>query len=220
MKGFLQIFLTVFILQNLYCQNEFTYSGKVYFSEQIASNYNEYKYKIGKAKAAKNFDRVAQLYNEFINHKLIDSYLDDFNIDCFNRKKNSLGDFEKPLVLLTYADWCIPLEEEVRIFNEHVKKSSQKIDFLVLIWGDKKQARKLSKPFHKKVEILYVNELRNRDEHTVRMLKHALGVPTLIITDKHKKITDIIKVSPAFPNLFEHDFHNEVAQGINNLDLD
>lgn len=219
MKRFFQIFLVLSLCQSLSSQNEYTYSGKVYFSEQIASNYNAYKYKIGKAKASKNYHKVARLYNEFIDHKLIGSYLDDFNIDCFNRKKNSIGDFEKPLVLMTYADWCIPLEDEVQTFNEHVKKSGKKIDFLVLIWGDKKEAKRLSKPFHKKVEILYVNELRNRDEHTVRMLKHALGVPTLIIADKHKKITDIIKVSPAFPNLFEHDFKNKLGQGIDDLDI-
>ena len=38
-----------------------------------------------KAKAAHDYQKVADCINEFINQKLIGSYLDDFNIDCFNR---------------------------------------------------------------------------------------------------------------------------------------
>jgi len=217
MKTVLQVFLIVGFFFTSFAQGEYTYKSKVYFSEQIATYINAYKYKIGKAKAARDIEKVAQLYKEFINQKLIGSYLDDFNIDCFDRRKNNLSDFEKPLVLLTYADWCIPLKEEVNIFNDHIKKSHSKIDFLVLIWGDKRQARKLSKPFHKKAEILYINELRNRDEHTVRMLKHALGVPTLIITDSNKKIVDIFKVTPTFPTLFKFDFQKRFENAIDKI---
>ncbi len=217
MKPFFCVFLIVGLCSISLAQGEFTYAGKVYFSEQIATNINAYKYKIGKAKAAQDFKRVAQLYNEFINQKLIDSYLDDFNINCFNRQKNNLSDFDKPLVLLTYADWCAPLVDEMAVLNHHIKMSHGKIDFLVLIWHDKKQARKLSKPFYKKAEILYVNELRNRDEHTVRMLKHALGVPTLIITNSDRKIIDILKLTASFPNLFEYNFEKRMEQAINKI---
>ena len=220
MNTLLKILIVVFIYQNLWSQGDYAYPTKVYFSEQISTNINAYKYKIGKAEAAQDYHKVAQLYNEFINQKLVGSYLDDFNVDCFSRKKNNLGDFEKPMVLLTYADWCGPIEEEILFFNHHVQQSNEHIDFLVLIWGNKKQARQLSKLFHRKTEILYVNELRNRDEHTIRMLKHALGVPTLIITNADKKIKHIIKVSPTFPNLFEHDFQQLFSEGIESLNIE
>ncbi|RRO16427.1 TlpA family protein disulfide reductase [Flavobacteriaceae bacterium 14752] len=217
MKSFFCICFILLSVHEFSAQDELSISSKVYFSEQIATNINAYKYKIGKAKAAQDFKRVAQLYNEFINKKLIDSYLDDFNINCFDRRKNNLSDFDKPLVLLTYADWCAPLEDEMEILNRHIKMSHGKIDFLVLIWHDKKQARKLAKPFYKKAEILYVNELRNRDEHMVRMLKHALGVPTLIITNSDRKIIDILKLTASFPNLFEYNFEKRMAQAINKI---
>ena len=147
MRVFLLFFLSLVTSQNFWSQTDFP--TKVYFSEQIATHINAYKYKIGKADAAQDYHEVARLYKEFINQKLVDSYLDDFNVDCFNRKKNNLGDFEKPLVLLTYADWCGPIEDEVEIFNKQVEKLHERIDFLVLIWGDKKQARQLTHPFHK-----------------------------------------------------------------------
>lgn len=220
METIFKSFLILCICQNIWSQADYGHPTKVYFSEQISTNINAYKYKIGKAEAAKDYHKVAQLYNEFINQVLVGSYLDDFNVDCFNRKKNNLGDFEKPLVLLTYADWCGPIENEILLFNNQVKALHDNIDFLVLIWGDKKQARQLSKPFHRKTEVLYVDELRNRDEHTVRMLKHALGVPTLIITNANKKIMDIIKVSPTFPNLFEHDFEDLFSKGIKSLGIE
>lgn len=219
MNQFFKILIAAFICQSIWSQHEYAYPTKVYFSEQISSYINIYKYKIGKAEAAQDYHKVAQLFNEFINQKLVGSYLDDFNVDCFSRKKNNLGDFEKPLVLLTYADWCGPIEDEILFFNHHVTQSHEHIDFLVLIWGNKKQARQLSKLFHRKTEILYVNELRNRDEHTVRMLKHALGVPTIIITNAEKKINHIIKVSPTFPNLFEHDFKQLFSKGIESLNF-
>jgi len=211
------IFLCIIICstQKLCSQAQNEFFSKVYFSEQIATNINYYKYEIGKAKAAQDTDEMARLYKEFINQKLIGSYLDDFNVACFDRKKSNLGDFDKPLVLLTYADWCGPIEDQIEIFNAEADLKSQEIHFLVLIWGDKKIARKLSKPFHKKTDILYVNELRNRDEHTIRMLKHALGVPTLIVTNSDKKIVDIIKLTPSFPNLFEHDFEHVFHRALN-----
>ncbi|QTY27487.1 hypothetical protein [Flavobacterium sp. CS20] len=201
-----------------YGQSEFNHSAKVYFSEQIALNINAYKYKIDKAEATKNYRKVAQLYREFINQKLIGSYLDNFNVDCFNRRKNNLGDFEKPLVLLTYADWAGPFDEQIELYNSYADDLHDKIDFLVLIWGDKKKARRLKKAFYRKTEILYVNELRNRDEHTVRMLKHALGVPTLIVTNTEKKIIDIMKLTPTFPNLFEYDFEKRFTKAIQKID--
>ena len=217
MKSFLYVCIISLCTHFLYAQ---TFSSKVYFSEQIASYINVYQYKIGKAKAARDYQKVADLYNEFINQKLVGSYLDDFNIDCFDRKKNNLGDFDKPLVLLTYADWCKSLENEIFIFNRKVEELHKKIDFLVLLWGDKRQARKLKKLFHNKSKILYVNALRNRDEHTIRMLKHALGVPTIIMTNADKKIKSIIKVTPAFPNLYEYDFEKELVRNLKTLNID
>ena len=213
MKRIFFICILVWSFCQSHSQNQF--SSKVYFSEQIATNINHYKYKIKKAKAANDYPEVARLYKDFINQKLIGSYLDDFNVDCFNRKKNNLGDFEKPLVLLTYADWSGPIQEEIELYNSYVEVLHDKIDFLCLIWGSKKKARRMRKLFHKKTEILYVNELRNRDEHTVRMLKHALGVPTIILTNAEKKIIDIIKPTPTFPNLFEYKFEENFTQAIN-----
>lgn len=213
------LFLVVFT-QALHSQDYTLIKNKLYFSEQVSTYISEYKYNIAKAQASRDYKRVARLYNEFIEQKLIGSYLDHFNVDCFDKKKNNLGDYEKPLVLLTYAAWCSPLEEELAVFNAYVEDFSKDIAFLVLIWGSKKEARKLSKRFHKTSEILYVNELRNRDEHTIRMLKHALGVPTLIITDLNKKIVDVLKLTPTFPNLFEHNFHKNFEDGITEIITD
>lgn len=209
------IYIIVWSFFQSYSQNQF--SSKVYFSEQIANNINHYKYKIKKAKASNSYTEVARLYKDFINQKLIGSYLDNFNVDCFNRKKNNLGDFDKPLVLLTYADWSGPIEEEIELYNNYVETLHNEIDFLCLIWDSKKKARRMRKLFHKKTEILYVNELRNRDEHTVRMLKHALGVPTLILTNAQKRIVDIIKPTPTFPNLFQYNFDKNFSEAINKI---
>lgn len=200
-----------------FSQNQDNFSSKIYFSEQIATKINHYKYRVKKAKASNDFKEVARLYNDFITQELIGSYLDDFNVDCFNRKKNNLGDFKKPLVLLTYADWSGPIEDEVKIYNSYVEKLHEKIDFLCLIWDSKKKVRRMRKLFHRKTQILYVNELRNRDEHTIRMLKHALGVPTLILTNADKKIVDIIKPTPTFPDLFQYNFQERFTQAVDKI---
>lgn len=217
MRYFKCILFLVFYTQLLYTQDDNNTNKRVYFSEQIASYISEYIYKIEKAEATEDYVKVAKLYNEFIEQKLIGSYLDHFNVDCFDPKKNNLGDFKKPLVLLTYASWCGPLERELGIFNKSVEKYHESIDFLVLIWDSRKQARKLSKRFHRNSQILYVNELRNRDAYTIRMLKHALSVPTIIITNSSKKIKDILKLTAPFPDLFEHKFDKNFQNGIKSI---
>lgn len=217
MKDFTFIMFLVFYTQLLYSQDYNSSKNRVYFSEQISTYISEYTYKIAKAEASENYLKVAELYNEFIEQKLIGSYLDHFNISCFDRKKNNLGDFKKPLILLTYASWCGPLEKELGIFNKSVEEYHERIDFLVLIWDSKKQARKLSKRFNRESQILYVNELRNRDGHTIRMLKHALGVPTIIITNSSKQIKEVLKLTPTFPDLFEHKFDKNFQNGIKSI---
>lgn len=192
MKYFYLIIIMVF-LTNLSAQD---YSvdeleSKTYFSEQIYRYYSEFQEKSSRAFNLGNRDDAEFYYNQLVEEHLVGSYMDNFNIYCLSDGFCKMEDFEKPLILLTYASWNVPTKGEIPAFNSIAKKYSDQVDFAVIFWDKKKDARKAAKAYNKDIEILYVDELQNRYAHTVKMLKHSLGFPTIFVVGSNKRIIEI-----------------------------
>ena len=101
---------------------------------------------------------------------------------------------------MTYASWCIPSKGEIPAINSFVKKHHKDIDFVLLLWDEKREVIRFSKQFHRKMDVVYVNELKNRDAYTIKMLKHSLGFPTTFLIGSDKKILDIRKNTQIHPS--------------------
>jgi len=71
------------------------------------------------------------------------------------------------------------------------KNFHKQIDFVILYWDSKQDARKNSRKFNSKVEILYVDELTNRYSSTIKMLKHTFGIPTTFVVGSDKRVLNI-----------------------------
>lgn len=164
---------------------------KTYFSEQIYRYYADFKEKSNRAFKLGNRKDAGFYYNELIDEHLIGSFMDNFYADCFSTNQCQIQDFKKPLILLTYASWSIPTKGEVPALNAIAKKYKDQIDFAVIFWDQKKDAKQAAKAYNKHIDILYVDELQNRDAHTVKMLKHTLGFPTIFVVASNKKIVEI-----------------------------
>lgn len=164
---------------------------KEYFSEQIALVRNDYLKKAKRAMWKGHNERAEKLYKKMISEELIGTYMDNFYVSCLNTNNCCINDYSKPIILITYASWCVPGKGEIPAINELAERHKNNIDFIVLFWDDKKSARKATKNLNNDIHFVYVDELKQRYTYTIKMLKHSLGFPKVFSIGSDKKILQI-----------------------------
>ncbi len=181
-------FLLIFTVQFTFSQEE----EKMLFSEALAMHLPKYETKAKAAYMYRDFEKATQLFDSLVKNHLNGSTMDNFK---FNRLKKSssvsLYDFKKPVYLITYASWCVTTKGEIPALNELAEKYNGKIDFVVLFWDTPKATKRAAKDYNKYINILYVDEMENKDAFVVSQLKHSLGLPTVFLLNEKKEIQDI-----------------------------
>lgn len=161
------------------------------FSQRIEKNIQQYKAKSQQAYVTGNFDRAEFLFDSLINNVINGSYLDNFEVRKLSGRKIDLYKFKKPVFLMTYASWCTPGVGEIPALNEIVEKHYKTIDFVILFWDSKSNVKKATRKYSRKINIVYVDEKENTNNHVVEIMKHSLGFPTSFFIDANKKIVDV-----------------------------
>ena len=187
MKKLLLVFL--FIGPIVFSQQEL--QNKTYFSEALYFNLSDYNKKADIAYRFNDHEKGKELFENFTSTHLEGSYMDNFKFRNLKKKEVQLYDFKKPVLLITYASWCIPSKGEIPALNELAAEYKGKIDFVVLFWDKREKAKKLAENFSKDVSVVYVDESQNNGAYVVRQLKHSLGLPTCFLLSGDKKIMDI-----------------------------
>jgi len=164
---------------------------KELFSQAIGKNIRKYRREAKKAYASKDLERAEFLFDSLVGKVVNGTQLDNFKVRKFSGRKIELYKFEKPTYLVTYASWCVPGVGELPALNDIADKYHNDIDFVVLFWGSKKKIRKFKRKFSKKIKVLYVDEKENRNDFTIKTMKHSLGFPTSFLIDKDKIILDV-----------------------------
>lgn len=167
------------------------YEPKNLFSQAIGKNIRKYRIAAKQAYANKDLERAEFLFDSLITKVVNGTTLDNFKVRKFSGRKIELYKFEKPTYLITYASWCVPGVGEIPALNDIADNYHDEIDFIVLFWGSKKKIRKLKRKFNRKIHVLYVDEKENRNDFTIRTMKHSLGFPTSFLIDKEKRILDV-----------------------------
>lgn len=161
------------------------------FSEAIGQNIKKYTSKSQLAYFDQDFERAEFLFDSLVNNVVNGSYLDNFKVRKLSGKKIDLYKFEKPVFLMTYASWCTPGVGEIPALNEIAEKHYKDIDFVILYWDSKENVRKSTRNYSSKINIIYVDEKENTNDHVVEIMKHSLGFPTSFFIDKDKRIVDV-----------------------------
>ncbi|HAV55169.1 MAG TPA: thiol-disulfide oxidoreductase, partial [Aequorivita sp.] len=192
-----------------------------YFSEAIGKNIRKYTKNSQKAYAEHDFERAEFLFDSLINNVINGSYLDNFKVRKLSGRKIELYKFEKPIFLMTYASWCTPGVGEIPALNEVAEKYYKDIDFVILFWDTKQSVRKSSREYSNKINIVYVDEKENKNDHIVQIMKHSLGFPTSFFIDENKRIVDVRRgVLHPYNEKYEISFelnHNSFLNGISLL---
>jgi thiol-disulfide isomerase/thioredoxin len=191
------------------------------FSEAIEKNIKKFTINSQKAYAESDFARAEFLFDSLINNVVNGSYLDNFKVRKLSGRQIELYKFEKPVFLMTYASWCTPGIGEIPALNEVAEKHYKDIDFVILFWDSKENVRKSTRDYSSKINIIYVDEKENKNDHIVEIMKHSLGFPTSFFIDENKRIVDVRRgVLHPYNEKYEVSFelnYNSFSNGISLL---
>lgn len=165
--------------------------SKKLFSDAIGQNIRKYIRNSKLAYHDKDYDRATFLYDSLVTHVILNTHLDNFTVNKRTGKKIKMDHFEKPMILLSTSSWCTPAPGTFPALNRIADAYGDDIDFVVLYWDTKKNARKASRELSKDVSVIYVDELDNKHVDIIQNMKHSLGLPTCFLLDANKKIIDV-----------------------------
>lgn len=170
------------------------------FSEAIATNIKRYKNHSNLAYETEDLERAKFLYDSLVNKVLIGTEFDNFSVtDYKSNQPVKFEEFTKPIYLKTSAVWAEPNDSEIKALNDIAAEFGDIIDFVILYWESSENIHEARREFNKNITVLYVDEQQNTNTAVVPILKHSLGLPSVILMDEKRKILNIRKgVSPNY----------------------
>ena len=162
------------------------------FSEAINAHINTYKLAVDNAYLNNNTGDA--IFKQFVNQNLVNTYLDNFKAKNANGALISINNyFKKPIILVTYASWCVRNEFEITTLNKLAKAHKRDVDIVVVYWDTKNTTRKKAKAFNKYINVLYIDERENLFSSEIKSMKHAFGLSLVYYIDRNNKIIGIDK---------------------------
>lgn len=190
--------LLLFLLLSNFAQSQVEPDDDKLFSEAIRLNIKKYTSESQRAYAYHDFDRAEFLYDSLVNNVVRGSVLDNFRVRKLSGRRIELYRYNKPIFLITYSSWCVPAEGEIPALNKIANQYHKQVDVVVLFWDTRMDAKKAAKKFSRKINVVYVDETENDNNHIVGRMKHSLGLPTSFLVDKDKKILAVRRGATQF----------------------
>lgn len=192
---------TVFLILMLFF-NLTQLSGQVdnpLFTDAVKKNFRYFKAQSNQAYHYGDFERGRFLFDSLVQNQLIGSKFNDFTLKKVYNKKLKFSKIKKPIFLVTYAAWCVPTKGEIPALNKLAKEYEKDFEFIVIIWGKKKEAAKFAKKFSNKIEVCYAHKNYRNDNEIVQGLKETLGFPTTYLIDEQLQVIDIKRGNRTIP---------------------
>jgi len=161
------------------------------FTDAVKKNFNYFKAQSNQAYHYGDFKRGQFLFDSLVQNQLIGSKFNDFTLKKVSNKKLKFSKIKKPIFLVTYAAWCVPTKGEIPALNKLAKEYEKDFEFIVIIWGKKKEAAKFAKKLSNKIEVCYAHKNYRNDNEIVHNLKETLGFPTSYLIDEQLQVIDI-----------------------------
>ena len=184
-----------------------------FFSEAIKTNIKKYNSQSDKEFEKGDLEKGNALFDSLVQNHLVGSRFDDYSFKSINSRKVKLSKIKKPVFIITYASWCVINKGEIPALNKLARKYSDEVQFIVVFWDVKSDAKKSARQFNNKIKVCYANEAYKNDQSVVATLKHALGFPTSYFLNANLEVIDIkrggVAVPPrtSFKKAFEMNFN-------------
>ncbi len=183
-----------FLLFFLFTISNYAQDSIVHFSDAIKRNIKPYKLASAVALENKDFIESKRLFDSLVQYKLSGTQFDNFTIKGYKSKKIILNKIKKPILLVTYASWCVRNKGDAPALNELATKYTNELQVVIVFWDKKKNLKKIRNQFNSKIKICYANEAYHNDFKIVATLKHTLGMPTVYYLDEDKKVITINRI--------------------------
>lgn len=190
-----------------------------YFSDALRGNIRKHNVASNKAYRNKDFIKARELFDSLVQKKLVGTMFDDFTVKGYRTKKVNLYRQEKPLLVVTYATWCLINKGEVPALNKLAKDYKDKIDVIVLFWNKKNDIKKIASEFTKDIRICYANENYNDDFRIIATIKHTLGLPICFLIDEKKELVYMRRI-PAIKPRLRIDYNTAIINHYKNFKKD
>jgi thiol-disulfide isomerase/thioredoxin len=202
----------------LVCQLTIANDSIVLFSEAAKANLKEYIRKSNIAYQEKEYAKGEKLFSELVEQKLIGTQFDDFIFKKINRGKFKVANIKLPVILLTYASWCVFEKGEIPAINKLAQDYKNKAQIVIVFWDTKKNLKKIKHKFDRNVTVCYASEEYTEDSKAILLLKKGMGYPMQYHLDSNKEIV-AIKKHIAKPN-FEHNINESFTNNYNEYNSD
>jgi thiol-disulfide isomerase/thioredoxin len=207
----------------LFTSSNYAQDSIVSFSDALKRNIAPYRLTSAIAFENKDFIEAKRLFDSLVEYELNGTLFDDFTIKGYNSKKVVLYKIKKPILLVTYASWCVRNKGDAPALNTLANKYFDDLQIVIVFWDKKKNLKKTVNQYNSKIKICYANETYQNDFKIVATLKHTLGVPTVYFIDENKNVVTInriknqnkIKISKDAAFAMSYSFFEDMIRTIN-----
>lgn len=169
----------------------YSQADSLQFSNAIRINFAKYKQESETAYRTGDTERGQYLFDSLVQNRLKGTYFDEFKFKKVHGGKFKLEKITKPVVLITYASWCIPGTGEIPAINKLAQKYRKEVQYVVVFWDRRHEMKKMAGKFSRNVIVCYAHESYRNDAPIVASLKHTLGFPTAFYLDDQHRVVDI-----------------------------
>ncbi len=208
MRLILLFFFIVSVPFESYAQQDINLQGElagqtIFFSDAIKAHIRKYNIQSDIAYENSDLAKGQALFDSLVQNYLVGSRFNDFSLKSVGSKKIKLSKINKPVFIITYASWCVMNKGEIAALNKLSRKYDKDIQFIVLFWDKKSEAKKIGRRFNSNIDVCYANESYRNDAKIVSTLKHTLGFPTSYFLNSNLDVVDIkrggIQTVPKMP---------------------
>lgn len=163
----------------------------VLFSDALRVNFSKYVSQSNLAYKQGDFERGQFLFDSLVKHQLIGSKFNNYTLKRVSDRKLKMSKVKKPIFLITYASWCVPSKGEFLALNKLAKEYQNEVEFIVIVWGKKKEVKKYSNKLTSHIEVCYAHKSFKSGNELVENLRETLGFPTCYLIDSYLQVVDI-----------------------------
>lgn len=126
-----------------------------------------------------------------INKCIIGSYLLNYDFKTIDDKTVSTDKIKKPIILIAASTHSAPCWGDVPAINKMVEKYADKVEFLMILKGDKNGTDKMIKKLDKRVQLIPPTKKLENGHIESYGFVHKLDYPTTYLIGLDKKFLNV-----------------------------